>query len=329
MIGLAKRAARRALRPGAAALTTLTAAALRRFLLSDADAHEIFSRHGFHLLRKSFYHPIPETDDLPPGYYERASELVGVDMNEAGALALLDGPIARYAPELRAAFPLHGEPGTGEFFLMNGSFMAIDAHAYYAIVRHFRPARVTEVGAGYSTLVAAAAARRNEREGAPPALLTAVEPYPQPYMRNGRVPGLRLLESKVEDVPLDEFTALGPGDVLFIDSSHALRDGGDVKYEFLEILPRLRPGVLVHVHDISLPLPYPSWCHRERLFWNEQYILQAFLAFNDRFEVLWPGNYVMLRHPTRVTAVIPEYADMRAAYPHAGPASFWMRVRAG
>jgi len=328
MLRLLKPLARRALQPGATALSAVAAAALRRNLVPDDAAHAIFAKSGFHLLRKSFYLPIPEPDDLSCEYWEGESAMVGVEVNEEGALALLDGPVARYMDEFRETFPLHGEPGTGRFHLVNGSFMAVDAHVYYAIVRHFRPARVIEIGAGFSTLVAAAAVRANGRDGHGRTELTAVEPYPWPQFRDGAVPELtRLVACKVQDVPLDEFTALGDGDVLFIDSSHVLREGGDVQYEFLEILPRLRPGVLVHVHDISLPRRYARNYYERRLFWNEQYMLQAFLAFNRRFEVLWPGNLIMLRHPGRMTAVVPEFAAMRAAYPSSEPASFWMRVR--
>src|SRR3972149_5863814 len=120
---------------------------------------------------------------------------------------------------------------------------------------------------------------------------------------------------------------MGEGDILFLDSSPVLRAGGDVQLEYLEILPRLAPGVLVHVHDISLPKPYPRVYFETGMYWNEQYLLQAFLAFNSRFEVLWPGNWMMVRHPEKVCAVFPEFHEMRKLYPQSEPTGFWMRVR--
>jgi hypothetical protein len=307
-------------------MTRLSAAGVRRFMLHD-EAHEIFGRNGFHLLKKHYYLPIPDEDDLSDSYWSRKSELVGVDMNEAFALALLGEVFPGYLPEFRRRFPLRREGAGDGFYLINGSFMAVDAHVYYCLIRHFKPRRVVEIGSGNSTLVAAAACLRNAEEGAAPRL-TAIEPYPPPFLREG-LPGLsRLVEAKVQDVGMDTFTSLEAGDILFIDSTHVLREGGDVQLEYCEILPRLAPGVIVHIHDISLPKVYPRVYFEENYYyWNEQYLLQAFLAFNSKFEVMWPGNYMMLRHPERVRAAFPEFDAMREDYPTSEPSSFWMRAK--
>jgi hypothetical protein len=128
-----------------------------------------------------------------------------------------------------------------------------------------------------------------------------------------------LIPSKVEEVSLDLFTELEPSDVLFIDSSHVVRTGGDVTYLFLEVLPRLRPGVVVHVHDIFLPREYPrEWVTEELRFWTEQYLLQAFLVFNSAFRVLFANSYVGARYAT----------DLRETFPSSpwwGGGSFWMQ----
>jgi hypothetical protein len=170
--------------------------------------------------------------------------------------------------------------------------------------------------------------RNRQDDGGEPAQLTSIEPFPTPALREG-FPGLsRLIEKRVQDVGLGLFTALEEGDILFIDSTHVLRSGGDVQLEYCEILPRLAPGVIVHIHDISLPKPYPRvYFEKNHYYWNEQYLLQAFLAFNSRFEVIWPGNYMMEKYPERVITVFPEYHQMRATFPSSEPASFWMRVR--
>jgi hypothetical protein len=141
-------------------------------------------------------------------------------------------------------------------------------------------------------------------------------------------PGLsKLIEDKVQDVSLDLFTSLKRGDILFIDSSHVLRSGGDVQLEYLEILPRLASGVLVHIHDMSLPKPYPRIYYDTQLYWNEQYLLQGFLIFNSRFKVLWPGNYMIIKYPEKVRAVFPEFHLMRQSFPMSEPSAFWMEVR--
>ncbi len=204
--------------------------------------------------------------------------------------------------------------------------MAVDAHVYFAFVRHFRPARIVEVGAGYSTLVAVAAATRNAEDGHRPEIV-AVDPYPPDFLADALDGTGRVVADRVQNVDLSLFTSLAPNDILFIDSTHVLRSGGDVQTEYCEILPRLGHGVLVQVHDVSLPKPYPRTYFDQRLYWNEQYLLQAFLAFNFRFEVIWPGNYIAVSHPAEVRELIPEYDAMRAKYPESEPSSFWMRVR--
>ena len=319
---------RKCVRPLALGAVRLAAAGVSRYELDD-DAHAIFDGRGFHLLKKHFYLPIPDAADLGEAFWSGQSEMVGVDTNDVYALRLAREVFPAHLAEFRELFPLHPPSGDRDkFHLINGGFMAIDAHVYYCLVRHFKPRRIVEVGAGYSTLVAAAACERNRAEAGAAPHLTAIDPFPYAFLRRG-VPGLsQLIEAKVQDVSLEQFTSLESGDILFIDSTHALREGGDVQYEYCEVLPRLAPGVLVHIHDISLPKPYPRvYFEKNRLYWNEQYLLQAFLTYNSRFEVVWSGNYLMTKYPDQVCAVFPEYLVMREAYPMSEPTSFWMRVR--
>lgn len=316
---------RKLTRPLTLSLLNLAAAGVGRYSL-DEEAAELFRRRGFHLLRPHFYLPIPDEADLGDEYWARQSELVGLDMNDEGALALLEDVFPRYNEEFRRIFPTHGPPGADGFHLINGSFMAVDAHAYYALIRHLRPRRVVEIGAGNSTLVASAACERNLREGGAAPQLTAIDPFPTPRLKAGVAHLSRLVEDKVQNVPMELFASLEANDILFIDSTHVMREGGDVQFEYCEVLPRLAPGVFVHVHDISLPKPYPRVYFERHLYWNEQYVLQTFLAFNSRFGVVWPGNYMMTKYPERVCAVFPEFHTMRAAYPLSEPTSFWMRA---
>jgi len=307
-------------------LAMLTAFALR--LVPGNAAHGIFYRNGFHLLRKHYYVPIPEED---PGdaFWEKRSGLVGLEMNDTYAIDLLDSVFPLYLDEFRSSFAIHKSPAApAQFCLINGSFMAIDAHVYYIFIRHFKPKQILEIGAGNSTLLAAAACRQNRKEknGEEPRL-TAIEPFPSALLSEG-FPGLsQLIKQNVEDVNLEWFSSLQSGDILFIDSTHVLRSGGDVQLEYCEILPRLAPGVLVHIHDISLPNPYPRVYFENQLYWNEQYLLQAFLCFNSRFEVIWPGNYMMSKYPENLCKAFPEYQEMRRVYPSSEPSSFWMRVK--
>jgi len=313
-------------KPTAVRMIRMAAQAVNRYELYEV-AHDLFYHEGFHLFRTSDYNlPIPAAGDLDETFWGRQSEMIGVDTNDQYALDLLKTVFPPYVAEFRRRFPLRADDPE-DFYLINGVFMAVDAHVYYALIRHFSPQLIVEIGSGRSTQVAAEACNRNLTDRGKRPGLTAIEPFPPSFLKadDGIV---RLIIDKVQNVDLEVFTSLAAGDILFIDSTHALRSGGDVQFEYCEILPRLKPGVLVHIHDISLPRPYPRvYFEKNHIYWNEQYLLQAFLTFNSRFEVIWPGNYMMLRFPALVREVFPEYDDMREAYPQSEAASFWMRVK--
>jgi predicted O-methyltransferase YrrM len=286
--------------------------------------HGLFDAAGYHLLRKHFYVPVPELADIQPSAWTTPSPLAGLDMNEDAAHELMDIILPPFLAEFRARFPVQASPDKG-FHLINGSYMAVDAHLLYGIVRHAKPRRIIEIGNGASTVIAVAAADLNRAEGHP-VEVSSIDPYPTAAFANG-YPGLsELIVKKVQDVPGSLFEGLERNDILFIDSSHVLRWGNDVAHLYLNILPMLKDGVLVHIHDISLPMPYPKVYFDLQLYWNEQYLLQAFLMFNRQFKIIWPGNYMMLKDPGKMLAVFPEIADMRAVYPSSEPTAFWMRV---
>ena len=207
------------------------------------------------------------------------------------------------------------------FHLKNWSFAAVDAEILYCMIRHFKPSIVFEVGSGNSTLMAAQAVVQNSIEGHACELISC-DPHPSRELLLHGLPGLsRIVESRIENVPLTEFSRLKANDILFIDSSHNLRIGGDVQYEYLEILPRLRKGVFVHAHDIFLPEEYPfDYVMNRRLFWTEQYLLQAFLSFNDSFRVVWSARYLHIHHPHALRAAFESYDSVTS-----WPVSFWMQ----
>jgi predicted O-methyltransferase YrrM len=199
-------------------------------------------------------------------------------------------------------------------------FGEVDAQILYCILRECSPNRVIEIGSGHSTRLIAQALLKNAAEGPPLASLTTIDPHASTTLPT-QIEGVsRVVAKPVEDVPVSLFTGLDANDVLFIDSSHILKVGGDVQYEFLEVLPRLRPGVLVHFHDIFLPAPYPrEWVLKEHRPYNEQYLLQAFLVSNEEWEVLWASYFMHLFHKDLLKSAFSDYPF--------GPASFWIRRR--
>ncbi len=284
---------------------------------------------GYQLTRRHFYSPIPIVEDLPPSLWDGPSELPGVDLRLEDALALLNGPLLPYLAEFHP--PLHppepgGLPPSAEprhFWLRNNSYESVNAETLYAILRHLKPERVHELGSGASTHVIHLAALANAREGSP-LEHTVFDPFPYQASPMGPVQSATTHPIRAEDLDPARFAALRAGDVLFVNTTHTVRTGGDVTHIFLEILPRLAPGVSIHVHDVFLPYEYPrDWVVGERRAWAEQYLLQAFLAFNNDFEVVLP-NYALARAaPDALKRAIPSFDPQTVR-----PGGFWIRRRA-
>jgi hypothetical protein len=208
------------------------------------------------------------------------------------------------------------------FDFANGWSTAPDACAYYALIRQLKPRRIVEVGAGYSTRIASLAIEQNKSEGHP-GEITCIEPYPGPRLTESFA-HFRLIRKSVQEVPLAFFEELSTNDILMIDSSHVAKIGNDVCYEFLDILPRLRSSVWVHVHDIFFPQDYlAGWVINERRAYNEQYILEAFLSGNRSFAPKLAIHWLTLDHRTAFDALCPPAAIEHIDSKQLG-SSFWM-----
>jgi SAM-dependent methyltransferase len=282
------------------------------------DAFEELERRGLHVTPVNFYSAIPNVTELASRPWPEALPMTGVEMREEEQLAFLQE--CRRFQEEYGAFP-EKEPADGYgYYRDQPMFRAVDAEVLYCMVRRHRPRRVIEIGSGFSTRVTAAAMRANAAEGGAGELV-AIEPYPSEALRRG-FPGLTELRvQEIQSLPPTFADHLEANDILFIDSTHVVRTGSDVLFLFLEVLPRLQPGVIVHVHDIFLPAEYPrGWVVDEHRFWTEQYLLHAFLLFNGTFQVAWAGSYMHMRQPDAVRRAFPAYDPSRD-----WPGSFWMR----
>jgi hypothetical protein len=278
-------------------------------------------RFGWHPMRVHFYHPVPRYEGVDRAVFERPHATPGIDFDPA-RFAVLLGQLGRHAGECdwpEAA----GAPGT--YHAGNGNFGYSSAALLHSMLRAQGIERVVEIGGGYSSLVTLAALDANRKEHGAAVEFTCVEPYPSAWLaaaiaRSGYG---RLLQVGAQRVPLDTFTSLDDRSLLFIDSSHVAKLDSDVNFLFLEVLPRLASGVWVHVHDIYLPYEYPSvhFFGPNKLFWNEQYLLQALLAGNRDFEVVLPGYMVQRDMEREFAAAFPRH-DPRM---HRPTSSFWMR----
>lgn len=256
----------------------------RRFLFKPLE------RMGLHVVGDHFYEPIPNLRDLESNYDGSPISIPGHDLT----LERFEQPHAerlrKFAPEFVAA-----DAGFG-FDPDNFFFRGADAVSWYALIRQLRPRRIVEVGQGASTRVAIAALEKNAEAGASPASVVSIDPHPR--LREDNLhpthTSLEQIHQPIQSVPtptlLDQ---LGPDTVLFIDSSHVHKHGSDVWHLMRSIYPQLPSGTILHIHDIVLPYPWPKEFYLDqKWFWNEQDMLEAYLAFNTAFEVLLPVHFL-------------------------------------
>lgn len=263
-----------------------------------------------------YYQPTYAAEDLPEDVSQERA-LPGLDLFPTEQLQLLAA--LNYQSEL-AELAVHADPELA-YRYDNGQYGAGDADALYSMVRHFKPKRIFEIGSGNSTRVAAKAIARNMADD--PAYACrhlCIEPYEMPWLERL---GPEIIRKRVEDVPLELFAELEAGDIFFIDSSHVIRPFGDVLVEFLDIVPRLPKGVLVHVHDIFTPRDYPEkWLREDRRLWNEQYLMEAMLAHSPRYKTRLALNWLQHNHRAVLDAAFPILQERKDA----SLGAYWFEV---
>jgi hypothetical protein len=279
---------------------------------------------GFLPVPVHFYSPIPDIKDLEMrDIWNTRSSLAGIDFKAEEQLEMLSGLGQRFGAECK--WPFSKPEDSNEFFLNNQSFSFGCAASTHCMIRNFKPDTVIEIGSGMSSLVISKAIEVNAKEISKKAEYKIVDPYPNEFVELGLNGSMTLNKTRVEFLKPEFFSCLKENDILFIDSSHSVKIGSDVNYLYLEVLPRLADGVIVHIHDISLPYEYPkAYAVNEtfRQFWTEQYLLQSFLCHNDKFEVLLGLNYIMADHLDLFKKAFPFY-DPEVHL--AGSSSFWIK----
>lgn len=256
---------------------------IRRYGVPNFPLHKrLFGKTGVFPLMNHYYEPQFVFEN---GYNATKKRKLNIDFKEPEQLSALAD--FKYKEEL-SGFEMNF--CNDAFYINNPAFSTADADLYYLLIRNKKPALIIEVGSGFSTRVALSAIQKNKEEGVITEL-TCIEPYEMPWL--DKQEGINLVRKKIEEVPHSVFSDLKEGDILFIDSSHIIRPGNDVLVEYLEILPLLKKGVMIHIHDIFSPRDYPEkWVTEEHRFWNEQYLLEVFLYFNDSFKVMFSVNHL-------------------------------------
>lgn len=275
---------------------------------------KIFMKVGVFPIRDHYYEPLFNPKHLKKSL-RKDRELPGLNFNDSEQLQILNK--FNYNKELEK-IPKE-KTDLLEFYYRNPSIGPGDSEYLYNMVRLFKPRKIVEIGCGYSTLMAINAVRQNKKENQDYFCEhVCIEPYENKWLESLN---LKVFREKIENIEKKILKDLEANDILFIDSSHIIRPQGDVLFEYLEILPILRKGVLVHIHDIFIPKDYlDEWVLKDVKLWNEQYILEAFLTFNNEYRIIGALNYLKHHYSKEIYNKCPILANET----NEEPCSFWL-----
>jgi hypothetical protein len=252
-----------------------------------------------------FYSPIVDVSEIQAHeerLWDADKEVLGIEFDPARHDWILRNWFPRHMGKYRYPERLTESPELSVFYTKNSQFSWLDARALFVFLNEWKPKRFIEVGGGFSSLLTADVNHRFFKDSM---TYTCIEPYPRAFLTKP-ISGLtRLIVERVENLKLGIFESLESGDVLFIDSSHVAKTGSDVTYLMFEVLPRLKPGVHIHIHDIFLPREYPKqWVIGENRSWNEQYVVRALLMYSTAFKVTFGCSFAFNRFPELVTKAL-------------------------
>jgi predicted O-methyltransferase YrrM len=282
--------------------------------------HRLALHAGVIILPNHYYAPVADVHELRKlkQSWAKRSSMMSVDMDLAAQAHKLREMVASYESEYRGneAFTQAAAKGFGL------GFGYVEAQCLHGVLRALKPQKICEIGSGVSTYCALRAIELNEIEGFY-TKVTCVEPNPSNFLRKMQSKKIDLIEKPVQTLDPEFFDTLHAGDLLFIDSTHAIKPGGDVIYLYLEVIPRLRPGVVVHIHDIYLPYLYQrDLLHLRTLFqWSETALLLALLTNNNRLSVLFCLSMLHYDAPEVLASVFPEYRPQAAENGLCAPAA--------
>lgn len=268
----------------------------------------VVERQGWVVARKDdFYSPLPVKDDLVRNKdrWYKPSALPGVNIAIEPMRRLWLGLHREFGAEYDRLPPYEEIAALG----FGVGFTKADARALYYMIRSAKPKRYLEVGAGLSTYYCHLARQENQKSG-DTTRITSVEPFPFDALYG--IEHIRVVKDQVQNLPLEAFAELRAGDFLFIDSSHAAKIDSDVTFLMMEVVPRVAVGVYVHIHDIPFPynFPFPPELYifdrQWPMYWNEPVLVQAFLQFNDSFEIVLSLPYLNYHTPELIRDTIPE-----------------------
>jgi hypothetical protein len=286
----------------------------RRLRMTSA----VLKKIGVWPIRNHYYEPLFRSDDLSKPLNEPRI-LPGIDMNVEYQLNFLK-TLNKNDEFIDFVKNEKLSSDADKFVLNNNSFGTGDSDFLFQFIRNTKPSKVIEIGSGNSTKVAHHALNLNKEIDGIDGKHICFEPYEMPWL--DKYPGIQLIRERVEDSLFSWSDELEEGDLLFIDSTHMIRPQGDVLYEYLNIIPQLKSGVNVHVHDIFTPRDYlTQWIEEDVLFWNEQYLCEALMCDKSRYKILASLNYLKHSHYDSLISVCPFITKDRE------PGSFYFQIK--
>ena len=280
-------------------------------------------RAGLHILPVHYYSPLPDVgalvlDDNTPHFMAASPETLDAALSDLNAMAVRYE--AAYAA-IAQRVPFADTDPVTEFRFGKAPYSTLEAELLYGLIRSAKPRQIVEIGCGHTTFLIAEAIRAERDSGYAPTF-ECIEPFRPDYLETLPAEVTRFRDTPLQSVPVERFLELQAGDILFIDSSHVVRYGSDVVYELATILPRLRPGVLVHFHDIFLPYDYPSdWLLEGRFFWNEQYMLSALLQDAPRYRIRYPLHQLYRQRRAETERLFPLLGQTGHR-----PGAYWIEI---
>lgn len=280
-----------------------------------------FELFGLHVLPIHYYSPMPSIKELKKKvkqWYKEGS-FTGIDFNIKEEKSLLE-ELVNFNKELESldSYESIDKQCFGE------GYGETESQILYAMIRNFKPRTIIEVGSGVSTFFSSQALDTNKKKDNRDSRLICIEPYPWQRLNelnnNGQI---EIIKKPVQEIDKDFFKTLKEGDFLFIDSSHMVKIGSDVNYLYLEILPNLNKGVIIHIHDIFFPYPALNSSLKmlgEYRLWTEQALVQAFLTYNNAFKILLCSSYLHYKMPDVLKKTFSAYDPKKHL-----PSSLWLQ----
>lgn len=272
-----------------------------------------------------FYSPIPdlrEIDANVDAIFDRSPRTVdAIDLNETEQLRLIDAFAKTYKE-----MPFQKTPTSGyRYYLDNPFFSFGDGVILYSFLRHFKPKRVIEIGTGFSS---AAMLDVRDHFFDTPMTFTFIDPRPErlkEFLTEKDKKICQIEAKSVQHVDIGIFEKLEENDILFVDSSHVGKIHSDVLHIIFNIFPRLKRGVIVHIHDVLWPFEYPENWIRDGRAYNEAYFLRAFLQYNAAFEILFFNSFIARHHAASIKRLMPHILEVPSTKETEGNSSIWLR----